>query len=187
MSGQGGHSLARVPAGPRTITLSLCDVSSLSSEKGYTLDVKLVRSAYHPHEIASHIRSLHTMSVSTDPDSPVYSSKVETDGCYNTCVSAIGASELVPQELVKKGLGREKGGVDKPRTIVIPREVVERCSMEDSLTNHIVARIISTIPCVMKHTPRRVGSCLTSPDAQSRTRLFWGSGKETGWWRGAVN
>lgn len=67
----------------------LARLIALSHKKGYALDVKLVRSACHPHKTVSHIRSLYTMSVSTDPDSLVYSSKVETDRCYNTCVSAI--------------------------------------------------------------------------------------------------
>ncbi|KAI6139212.1 FAD-linked oxidoreductase-like protein [Pisolithus tinctorius] len=159
---------------------------ALSRKRGYALGVKLVRGAYHPHEIASHIRSLHTMSISTDLDPPVYSSKVETDACYNTCVSVIvraiaddigssptqlprlgvvfgthnwGSSELVLHELVKNGLAREEGGVNEPRTVVIPREVAERCTfaqlygMANSLTNHIVACTRSPIPFVLKYTP----------------------------------
>ncbi|KAI5994218.1 FAD-linked oxidoreductase [Pisolithus marmoratus] len=169
----------------RTLT-HLAHSIALSRKKGYALGVKLVRGAYHPYETASHIGSSRTMSISTDHDPPVYTSKVETDTCYNTCISIVmraiaddirssstqsprlgvlfgthnwQSSNLVLQELVKNGLAREDGGENEPRTLVISREVAERCTlaqlygMADSLTNHIVARITSPIPCVMKCTP----------------------------------
>ncbi|KAI6046886.1 FAD-linked oxidoreductase [Pisolithus marmoratus] len=169
----------------RTLT-HLAHSIALSRKKGYALGVKLVRGAYHPYEIASHIGSSRTMSISTDHDPPVYTSKVETDTCYNTCISIVmraiaddvkssstqsprlgvlfgthnwQSSNLVLQELVKNGLAYEDGGENEPRTLVVPREVAERCTfaqlygMADSLTNHIVARITSPIPCVMKCTP----------------------------------
>lgn len=169
----------------RTLT-HLTHSIALSRKKGYALGVKLVRGAYHPHETASHFSSLNTMSISAEPDPPVYSSKVETDTCYDMCISIImraiaddirsssaqsphlgvlfgthnwGSSELVLHELVKNGLAREQGGENEPRTLVIPREVAERCTiaqlygMANSLTNHIAARVTSPIPCVMKCMP----------------------------------
>ncbi|KAI6137375.1 FAD-linked oxidoreductase [Pisolithus sp. B1] len=169
----------------RTLT-HLTHSIALSRKKGYALGIKLVRGAYHPHETASHYGSLSTMSISTEPDPPVYSSKVETDTCYDTCVSIIvraiaddvmsssvrlprlgvlfgthnwGSSELVLQELVKKGLAREQGGENEPRTLVISREIAERCTiaqlygMANTLTSYIAARIKSPIPCVMKCIP----------------------------------
>jgi proline dehydrogenase len=59
----------------------------------YALGVKLVRGAYHPHEIAahpassSHVPSSSSLSISPDPRPPVWPTKAETDLCFDTCAS----------------------------------------------------------------------------------------------------
>ncbi|TFK67661.1 FAD-linked oxidoreductase [Pluteus cervinus] len=60
---------------------------------GYSLGVKLVRGAYHPHEMAAHScrpgsdsRSPNTLSISPDALPPVWDTKDETDRCYNSCL-----------------------------------------------------------------------------------------------------
>ncbi|KAF5369423.1 hypothetical protein D9758_002602 [Tetrapyrgos nigripes] len=59
----------------------------------YVLGVKLVRGAYHPQEVAAHqarMKGAQSMSISPEPLPPVWTSKEETDKCYNEC-----AKELV--------------------------------------------------------------------------------------------
>lgn len=69
---------------------------------GYSLGVKLVRGAYHPHELAAHpstsagadasLASPTTstsLSISPDPVPPVWTSKAETDDRYNACVRTL--------------------------------------------------------------------------------------------------
>ncbi len=69
-------------------------VYSLQAAKasGYSLGVKLVRGAYHPHEMAMHnaaslpgSKHEHSLSISPDALPPVWSTKQETDTCYNEC------------------------------------------------------------------------------------------------------
>jgi len=64
-----------------------------AQKEGYALGVKLVRGAYHPHELAVHA-SAHSpfpsstpsaLSISPDPLPPVWPTKPETDACYNDC------------------------------------------------------------------------------------------------------
>ncbi|KAJ4485303.1 FAD-linked oxidoreductase [Lentinula aciculospora] len=59
----------------------------------YTLGVKLVRGAYHPHEViaheTAHSHGQHSLSISPDPLPPVWTSKNETDRCYNECVKML--------------------------------------------------------------------------------------------------
>ena len=51
-----------------------------AKKEGYTLGVKLVRGAYHPHESKTH----HTpLSISPDELPPVWPVKSDTDDCYN--------------------------------------------------------------------------------------------------------
>ena len=64
----------------------------------YALGVKLVRGAYHEHEVHAH-RSARSnedsVSISPDPEPPVWMTKSETDACFNegvrTLVGAIAA------------------------------------------------------------------------------------------------
>ncbi|KAI0641100.1 FAD-linked oxidoreductase [Trametes meyenii] len=65
---------------------------------GYALGVKLVRGAYHPHELEVHKAALqsridattpsgsHELSISPDNMPPVWLTKDETDSCYNSAV-----------------------------------------------------------------------------------------------------
>ncbi|TCD71433.1 hypothetical protein EIP91_010139 [Steccherinum ochraceum] len=58
---------------------------------GYTLGVKLVRGAYHPHEVRTHSTSgsPNSLSISPDPLPPVWATKLETDECYDECVKIL--------------------------------------------------------------------------------------------------
>ncbi|KAK7034780.1 hypothetical protein VNI00_012187 [Paramarasmius palmivorus] len=63
-----------------------------AQESGYTLGVKLVRGAYHPHEVAAcQDRKLGKPSLSISPEDhpPVWSAKEETDKCYNECTKTL--------------------------------------------------------------------------------------------------
>ncbi|OSD05698.1 FAD-linked oxidoreductase [Trametes coccinea BRFM310] len=76
-------------------------------KEGYSLGVKLVRGAYHPHELVAHPSTSATadasmaspsvstsLSISPDPVPPVWTSKAETDERYNACVrTLVGAVE----------------------------------------------------------------------------------------------
>ncbi|KAJ3921457.1 FAD-linked oxidoreductase [Lentinula edodes] len=60
----------------------------------YALGVKLVRGAYHPHEVSAHEAArVHgkqeSLSISPDALPPVWSSKNETDNCYNESVKMV--------------------------------------------------------------------------------------------------
>ncbi|KAJ8518907.1 hypothetical protein ONZ45_g4087 [Pleurotus djamor] len=87
---------------PAHIKLALLDAKA----NGYSLGVKLVRGAYHPHEMLAHQsrqsekqvgKSKQSPSLSISPDSfpPVWETKPETDSCYNECVKTlIGAIQV---------------------------------------------------------------------------------------------
>ncbi|KIJ60119.1 hypothetical protein HYDPIDRAFT_32541 [Hydnomerulius pinastri MD-312] len=67
---------------------------TLAREKGYALGVKLVRGAYHPHELAAHATISPTssstpLSISPEPYPPVHPSKPDTDACYNECAAVL--------------------------------------------------------------------------------------------------
>ncbi|KAL0945593.1 hypothetical protein HGRIS_014752 [Hohenbuehelia grisea] len=58
----------------------------------YALGAKLVRGAYHPHEVAAFSASAsnaHSLSISPDDHPPVWERKEDTDACYNTCVKML--------------------------------------------------------------------------------------------------
>ncbi|THH17140.1 hypothetical protein EW146_g3610 [Bondarzewia mesenterica] len=134
----------------------------------YALGVKLVRGAYHPHETIAHEtaaaaaalsgpRNLHSrtsLSISPDPHPPVWSTKPETDACYNASVHLIISSirddiaahqpvptvgvlfgshnwescDLILEELVKQGLAcREKQ--DGREVVSMGDEVVARVTL----------------------------------------------------------
>ncbi|KAI0344244.1 FAD-linked oxidoreductase [Trametopsis cervina] len=57
-----------------------------AKEGGYALGVKLVRGAYHPHEIQAHTAKL---SISPDSLPPVWPVKSDTDDCYNACAEVL--------------------------------------------------------------------------------------------------
>ena len=130
---------------------------ALSRKNGYALGVKLVRGAYHPYELAAHSNcSIRTMSISPNPDPPVYLSKEDTDACYNQCASTLVSAmaediaspktppprlavlfgthnwlstELVLDALVSNGLAREEDRAGDARgALIIPPEVAERCT-----------------------------------------------------------
>lgn len=90
----------------------------------YSLGVKLVRGAYHPHEIAAHVStsassspdsspssSAHSLSISPDPYPPVWTSKLETDVCYNTAVKVLVSAVRKDMETRKKRNGALGVGV----------------------------------------------------------------------------
>lgn len=82
---------------------------------GFALGVKLVRGAYHPHEIAAHLsvtspevstpapapssevtkksktktKDRVTLSISPEPVPPVWLVKEDSDACYNACVAML--------------------------------------------------------------------------------------------------
>ncbi|PIL30760.1 hypothetical protein GSI_06928 [Ganoderma sinense ZZ0214-1] len=77
---------------------------AVAREGGYSLGVKLVRGAYHPHELAAHPATAaaadksavpqgfgegYSPSISPDPVPPVWTEKAETDARYNACVRVL--------------------------------------------------------------------------------------------------
>lgn len=106
--------------------------------------MKLVRGAYHPHELAAiEAREAGNTSLSISPDTtpPVWTSKEETDNCYNSCAKFLiskikedidtngrrgrqqkvgvlfgthnwQSCDIILNELVETGLGtRDEGGI----------------------------------------------------------------------------
>lgn len=75
----------------------------LARAGGYALGVKLVRGAYHPHEVTAHqlarsadspvgsylSKHSRSLSISPDPEPPVQPSKNATDQCYYDCVTML--------------------------------------------------------------------------------------------------
>ncbi|KAE9396538.1 FAD-linked oxidoreductase [Gymnopus androsaceus JB14] len=59
-----------------------------AQENNYALGVKLVRGAYHTHEIAAYGQS-NSLSISPDSIPPVWMSKNDTDKCYDECVKML--------------------------------------------------------------------------------------------------
>ena len=78
---------------PAHLALSLADARA----NNYALGVKLVRGAYHPHEIAAHRaaasdnNAVATASPSLSPDDepPVWMEKRQTDEAYNLCLKVL--------------------------------------------------------------------------------------------------
>lgn len=63
-----------------------------AKQHNYALGVKLVRGAYHPHEVAAHFYASHRQalsspspSISKDVGPPVWTTKAETDRCFERC------------------------------------------------------------------------------------------------------
>lgn len=63
-----------------------------AKEHNFALGVKLVRGAYHPHELIAYHASAAgrpSPSISPDAEPPVWTSKAETDKCYNECAKLL--------------------------------------------------------------------------------------------------
>ncbi|KAI0325024.1 FAD-linked oxidoreductase [Cubamyces sp. BRFM 1775] len=96
---------------PEYLAQSIADARA----EGYALGVKLVRGAYHPHEIEVHKAALtsrmeattpsgtHELSISPDNMPPVWLSKDETDTCYDSSVKALIA--LIREDVDKCAKG----------------------------------------------------------------------------------
>ncbi|EIW65190.1 FAD-linked oxidoreductase [Trametes versicolor FP-101664 SS1] len=164
-------------------------------KEGYALGVKLVRGAYHPHELVAHPSTSATvdaslaspamstsLSISPDPVPPVWTAKADTDARYNAGVRALVAAVredvarggqlglgvlfgthnwesagLIVDELVRQGLAVKvegEGGV-----VAVGDEVAERVTlgqlygMTAALTGHLVDRVRSSSPFVIKYIP----------------------------------
>jgi proline dehydrogenase len=76
---------------PAHLALALADARA----NNYALGVKLVRGAYHPHEIAAHRAAAAnddahpSMSISPDVEPPVWMEKRETDEAFNGCLKVL--------------------------------------------------------------------------------------------------
>lgn len=141
---------------------------------GYALGVKLVRGAYHSLEAAAHTQALHeslsgaaitSPAISPDSEAPVWTSKHETDTCYERCalmlLSAIekdvkkgeavppavgalfgthnpGSCDLVLNELVKRGIATQEQEEDR-KVVKIADDVAERVTIGQlyGMSNHI--------------------------------------------------
>jgi proline dehydrogenase len=98
------------------LALALADARA----NNYAIGVKLVRGAYHPHELAAHRAVAYdgrsSMSISPDVEPPVWLEKRETDEAYNGCLKVL---------------------------IKAVKEDVERCG-EKAVIGHTVVEKIST-------------------------------------------
>lgn len=191
---------ARLARTPEYLAQSITE----ARREGYALGVKLVRGAYHPHELAAHRARIVTrtpavvdapsaasssspqpeksLSISPENLPPVWLSKPETDACYNSCVRTIlsqvsadvsartttvgvlfgthnwESANGIIDELARQRLGhRTSPAEDAP--VCVGDEVAERVTlaqlygMSDALTNHLVDRVHSSSPFVLKYIP----------------------------------
>ncbi|KAI0668618.1 FAD-linked oxidoreductase-like protein [Trametes maxima] len=167
-------------------------------KEGYSLGVKLVRGAYHPHELVAHPSTNATadaslaspttstsLSISPDPFPPVWQDKADTDARYNACVKTLVAAVrddvlartpeeaptigvlfgthnwtsagLIVEELVRQGLatarGAEEGVVEVGDAVAERVTVGQLYGMTAALTSHLVDRIRSSSPFVIKYIP----------------------------------
>ncbi|KAG7090579.1 hypothetical protein E1B28_009686 [Marasmius oreades] len=125
----------------------------------YSLGVKLVRGAYHPHEVAAlKEKKKGKLSFSITPESqpPVWSTKDETDRCYDGCLKKLivgikddiqsngpqpmlgvlfgthnwSSSRLILSELVRNGVAREERVEgEREGVVVVGNEVTERVTL----------------------------------------------------------
>ncbi|KAJ8088823.1 hypothetical protein PM082_014069 [Marasmius tenuissimus] len=128
-------------------------------ENGYSLGVKLVRGAYHPHEVAAleaKKAGKSSLSITPEDQPPVWSLKQETDQCYNECAKTLIAaikediqskseeqsigvlfgthnwtsSRLILSELVGHGIAQEERVEgEKESVVVLGDDVTERLTM----------------------------------------------------------
>lgn len=102
---------------PQQLSLALADARA----HNYALGAKLVRGAYHPHEIAAHeaalafdrahgvedssferaatIQNRPSLSISPDIEPPVWTEKRDTDERYNACVKVL--IEAIKEDVLK--------------------------------------------------------------------------------------
>lgn len=146
-------TLPRPCSTPMHLVQSFKDAES----NGYTLGVKLVRGAYHPHEVAAHQAQQEgkkTLSISPDAFAPVWTAKEESDRCYNECAKVLlgkiqediekkkgqrvgilfgthnwDSCRLILRELVERGLGRSVGAEGEEPGVQMGDEVTERLTM----------------------------------------------------------
>ena len=89
---------------PAHLALALAD----GRANNYAVGVKLVRGAYHPHEIAAHRAVDDTrpsMSISPDVEPPVWMEKRETDEAYNGCLKLLIKAVKEDVERCEKAVG----------------------------------------------------------------------------------
>lgn len=142
---------------------------ALANSGGYALGVKLVRGAYHPHELAH--AAAHNMSP------PVWAEKSETDACYNGMVRVLLADiaankgksgtavvfgthnresvETILDGLVKEGLAtKERGERVRIKPEVEGRVMVAQLyGMHDNLTDYVAERLVASSPVATKCIP----------------------------------
>ena len=106
--------------------------------EGYSLGVKLVRGAYHPHEVAAHpspaapsdAQQPHTLSISPESVPPVWLEKADTDARYDACVRALVAAVRADVEASGKegapALGVLFGTHNWESANLIPEELVRQ-------------------------------------------------------------
>jgi len=127
-------SLLLSPCSPRSSPSNDWDYStpahlqaSLARAKagGYALGAKLVRGAYHPHEIDAFISaqvedsspSSPSPSISPDAEPPVWTIKAETDACYDACAALLVGQ--VAQDVLRAGSGSSSSRGAQPRIGVL--------------------------------------------------------------------
>ena len=90
---------------PAHLALALADARA----NNYALGVKLVRGAYHPHEIAAHKAMAYDgrplISISPDVEPPVWMEKRETDEAYNGCLKVLIKAVKEDVERCEKAVG----------------------------------------------------------------------------------
>lgn len=80
----------------------------LARKEGFSLGVKLVRGAYHPHELSAHESGI---TISPDALPPVHLTKTDTDSCYNACARVLVSQVRLDVDESATRSGREgKGG-----------------------------------------------------------------------------
>ncbi|KZT42869.1 FAD-linked oxidoreductase [Sistotremastrum suecicum HHB10207 ss-3] len=154
-----------------------------AKQNGYSLGVKLVRGAYHPHEIEHH-RKRHTSALTSLP--PVWLEKRETDTCYDNCIGVLlsevkndikskannigvlfGTHNWVSARKVIEGLAghglasveQGSGGLVHDPVIRVDDDVSERIvigqlyGMSDALSDYLVDHVRSPSPFVIKYIP----------------------------------
>ena len=84
---------------PAHLALALADARA----NNYALGVKLVRGAYHTHEIAAHRAVAHDGRPDVEP--PVWMEKRETDEAYNGCLKVLIKAVKEDVERCEKAVG----------------------------------------------------------------------------------
>ncbi|KAJ3733210.1 FAD-linked oxidoreductase [Lentinula guzmanii] len=163
-------------------------IRSLEDAKAenFSLGVKLVRGAYQALEIQQYklakgdTDTQLSLSISPESQLPTWSTKLETDQCYNDCIRILisalhedivdshnphvgimfgthnsDSCELILEELVRYGLAK----ISDIGVITIPPEVSNRMTiaqlygMSDVLSESLVARTRTQSPLVVKSIP----------------------------------